>query len=159
MSISVFEPSQTRSSVNGASKRSSASISMSAHPMNAQSMSVRPARSVNSQTTASQNLAPYVDLQYNPFTEHAEEARNHNPVADLIPDEVYSLLRSNDMINEKAVRDYVIRRAFRELRERQNIKTAVAIEKIKEIYPYLQIDTIRKIIYRINPVSGRKVMI
>ncbi len=121
--------------------------------------------SLRSPASASQNLAQrsplsqaaFVDLHYNPFTERSGAARN--PVADLIPDEVYSLLRSNDMINEKAVRDYVIRRAFRELRERQNVKTAVAIEKIKEIYPYLQIDTIRKIIYRINPVSGRKVMI
>lgn len=146
MSISVFEPSQT--------KRSADAINLSAPSIAGQSTS-----SVRSQTNTSQHLAPFVDLQYNPFTERAEAARERNPVADLIPDEVYSLLRSNDMINEKAVRDYVIRRAFRELRERHHIKTTVAIEKIKEIYPYLQIDTIRKIIYRINPVSGRKVMI
>ena len=33
---------------------------------------------------------------------------------------------------------------------------ADAIEYVQESYPYLQGDTIRKIIYKINPSAGRK---
>ncbi len=120
--------------------------------------------SVRSHTDAAKNLAPYVDLQQPAFTwrpvedETARPGHGGNPVSDLIPDEVYTILRANDMINDKAVRDYIIRRAFRALREEQNYKSAEAIEKIKEIYPYLQMDTIRKIIYRINSANNRKLM-
>jgi hypothetical protein len=140
MSISVFEPVRTKAS---------------ASPLN---VSRHAAPSLHESTNPTHGLAPFVDLEQNPYAAHTN-SRESNPVAELIPDEVYILLRSNDMINEKAVRDYVIRRAFRELRQQQHVKTTEAIEKIKEIYPYLQLDTIRKIIYRINPVSGRKMMI
>src|SRR5437868_3969054 len=134
MSISVFQPSPSK---------------VANHAAGMSGRSVPPLRS---HPASNQKLAPYVDLQYSAYS-GSETQPPANPVADLIPDEVYSLLRSNDMINEKAVRDYIIRRAFRKLREEQNVKTAEAIGMIKEIYPYLQLDTIRKIIYRIAPVS------
>jgi hypothetical protein len=82
-----------------------------------------------------------------------------NPVPDLISDDLYRILRAHDLINEKGIRDYIIRRAFRQLREQSALKTTAALAKIQEIYPYLQIDTIRKIIYRIAPGSNRKMMI
>lgn len=141
MSISVFEPRQSNSSNARTVRSTNPSFSSQA----------------NSSYHASDDSSH--SYTYNPFGDrkNADHSVEPNPVADLIPDEVYMLLRSNDMINEKAVRDYVIRRAFHQLREQQNIKTAEAIEKIKEVYPYLQLDTIRKIIYRISP-SGRKMM-
>ena len=114
-------------------------------------------RRTNTTTASEERFSPFVDLQYDPFRDQSGLTPAKNPVQDLIPDEVYDLLRANDMLNEKAIRDHVIRKAFRELREEHHCKTTEAMERIKEIYPYLQLDTIRKIIYRIHPTS-RKVM-
>ncbi len=72
-----------------------------------------------------------------------------NPLADLIPDEVYAVLKEHNLIDEKAVRDYQIRRKFKELRAKR-ISAGDAIDNIREEYPYLQFDTIRKIVYQIN---------
>ncbi|SRR5579883_820136 len=110
---------------------------------------------------SSRNLAPFVDLQQSPYAHVPAAPANDehgNPVADLIPDEVYQLLRSNDLISEKGVRDYMIRRTFKAMRENKAIKSSEALERLQAIYPYLQIDTIRKIIYRIGPGSNRKMM-
>lgn len=76
------------------------------------------------------------------------EDRNNigNPLADLISDEIYNLLTNRNLINEKSVRDYQIKKRFKKLRE-QRIGATEAIEKIREEYPYLQFDSIRKIIY------------
>lgn len=75
--------------------------------------------------------------------------KHRNPLADLISDEVYELLVEHDLLDEKSVRDYQIRKRFRQLRA-QNVSAADAIERIREEYPYLQFDTIRKIVYRSN---------
>jgi hypothetical protein len=71
-----------------------------------------------------------------------------NPLRDLISDEVYELLVSKGLINEKSVRDYEIRKKFKILRATK-VKTGDAIDSIREEYPYLQFDTIRKIVH--NP--------
>ena len=72
----------------------------------------------------------------------------NNPIADLISDEIYDLLLSKGFINERAVRDYIIRKKFKSLRA-QKLRTGDAIESLREEYPYLQFDTIRKIVH--NP--------
>ncbi len=72
-----------------------------------------------------------------------------NPLSDLISDEVYDLLESKGLINEKSVRDYIIRRKFKELRANK-VSASLAIDKLREEYPYLQFDTIRKIVYHIQ---------
>ncbi len=71
-----------------------------------------------------------------------------NPLSDLISDEVYDLLVSKGLIHERAVRDYRIRKKFKALRA-QKIRTGDAIDTLREEYPYLQFDTIRKIVH--NP--------
>ncbi|MFQ5569075.1 MAG: hypothetical protein ACE5G0_05335 [Rhodothermales bacterium] len=73
----------------------------------------------------------------------------YNPLASLIGDEVYEILESHNLLNEKGVRDYQIRERFREMR-RQNVPAYDAIEYLREEYPYLQFDTIRKIVYKLN---------
>jgi hypothetical protein len=83
----------------------------------------------------------------------------HNPLSDLIPDELYYLLRTNDLINEKGLRDFIIRRVYQQLREVRQLNRGDAIEELQAIYPYLQVDTIRKIIYRVYPSGPRKSMI
>ncbi|PJA95355.1 MAG: hypothetical protein CO129_12130 [Ignavibacteriales bacterium CG_4_9_14_3_um_filter_34_10] len=75
------------------------------------------------------------------------ENQNHeNPLSELISDEVYQILNSRNLLNEKTLRDYQIKKKFKRLRM-QRINASDAIEKIREDYPYLQFDSIRKIIY------------
>lgn len=71
-----------------------------------------------------------------------------NPISDLISDEIYDLLVSRGLINDRAVRDYIIRKKFKSLRARK-LRTGDAIDSLREEYPYLQFDTIRKIVH--NP--------
>lgn len=69
-----------------------------------------------------------------------------NPLSELISDEIYELLDSRGLINKKSVRDYEIRKRFDNLRKNE-LSAGDAIEIIQEDYPYLQFDSIRKIIY------------
>ncbi|MCB2204998.1 hypothetical protein KQI65_09640 [bacterium] len=71
-----------------------------------------------------------------------------NPLQDLIDDEVYFELNKHNLFSEKAIRDYKIRRMFRNMRK--EMSAGDAIDKIREMYPYLQFDTVRKIVYQIN---------
>ena len=71
-----------------------------------------------------------------------------NPLSDLINDSIYYVLKSRGLINEKSVRDYLIKQNFREMRQNK-ISATNAIDIIREEYPYLQFDTIRKIVYQI----------
>lgn len=70
----------------------------------------------------------------------------NNPLSELISDEVYVLLNSRGLINKKSVRDYIIKKRFNLLRDME-LTTGEAIEDIRKDYPYLQFDSIRKIIY------------
>ncbi len=74
-----------------------------------------------------------------------------NPLSELISDDVYKLLDSKNLINKKSVRNYKIRKHYDFLRKK-SISTGEAIEKIRENYPYLQFDSIRKIIYNRSKV-------
>lgn len=73
----------------------------------------------------------------------------YNPLSGLIEDDVYELLESHNLLNEKGVRDYQIRQRFREMRC-DDIPAYDAIESLRDEYPYLQFDTIRKIVYKLN---------
>jgi hypothetical protein len=80
------------------------------------------------------------------------EAKNGtytNPLAGLIADEVYEVLDDHDLLNEKRVRNYQMRKRFRQMRE-NDTPAYDAIETLREDYPYLQFDTIRKIVYKLN---------
>jgi len=76
-------------------------------------------------------------------------AKIENPLSDLISDEIYDLLDAHGLIDEKAVRDYQIRKRFKLLRLTK-VSAGDAIDTIREDYPYLQFDTIRKIVYQIS---------
>ena len=71
-----------------------------------------------------------------------------NPLSDLINDTTYSMLYNKGLINEKSVRDYQIKRKFREMRN-EKVSATNAIDQLRELHPYLQFDTIRKIVYQI----------
>ncbi len=72
----------------------------------------------------------------------------NNPISDIISDDIYDILNSRGLIHERAVRDYKIRVKFKALRA-QKIRTGDAIDSLRDEYPYLQFDTIRKIVH--NP--------
>ncbi|MFW5973599.1 MAG: hypothetical protein ACOCTG_06365 [Bacteroidota bacterium] len=72
-----------------------------------------------------------------------------NPLSELISDDVFHRLAEHNLLNEKSIRDYQIRKRFREMR-RSAIATNDAIEMLQDDYPYLQFDTIRKIVYGLN---------
>jgi hypothetical protein len=77
------------------------------------------------------------------------KAKIDNPLNDLVSDDIYDLLNSHGLIDEKSVRDYQIRKKFKQLRATK-VSAGDAIDVIREEYPYLQFDTIRKIVYQIN---------
>ena len=74
------------------------------------------------------------------------EHNMHNPLSEFISDEVYELLDSRGLINKKTLRDYIIRKRFNTLRSNK-ISSGEAVERIQKEYPYLQFDSLRKIIY------------
>lgn len=73
-----------------------------------------------------------------------------NPLADIINDKLFVELIRRGVVNEKYVRDYYLRSKFKEMRE-SRVSANEAIEKLNAEYPYLQFDTIRKIVYQPLP--------
>jgi hypothetical protein len=69
-----------------------------------------------------------------------------NPLSDLISNEIYNLLNSRGFLNETSLRDRIIRKRFKSLRMKK-YRVSDAIEIIREDYPYLQFETIRKIVH------------
>jgi hypothetical protein len=72
-----------------------------------------------------------------------------NPLEGLISDDIYDVLEDHNLLSEKGIRDFQIRKSFKIMRS-QNVPAYDAIEILREEYPYLQFDTIRKIVYRLN---------
>jgi len=70
-----------------------------------------------------------------------------NPLSELITDDIYNMLVNKGLINENSVRNYLIKKKYHELRM-QKVSTGDAIEHIREEFPYLQHDTIRKLVYQ-----------
>ena len=71
----------------------------------------------------------------------------YNPLRPLISDEAFAYLREHGLLNERELRNYVIRRQFLEMRA-QCVSAGDAIERLQQQYPDLEYDTIRKIVYR-----------
>jgi hypothetical protein len=87
-----------------------------------------------------------------------DEIVKSNPLAEILSDELYGMLRSNDLLNEKALRDFSIRSIYKKLKAK-GMATVDVISLLKKNYPYLQVDTLRKIVYRVNPTCVRKPML
>ena len=78
--------------------------------------------------------------------EYTSASDSENPLEGLISEDVYQRLVEHNLLNEKGVRDFRIREAFRQMRHRDT-PAYEAIEALREEHPYLQFDTIRKIVY------------
>ena len=72
-----------------------------------------------------------------------------NPLSGLISDDLYRILEEHELLSEKGIRDYQIRVKFRAMRNK-DVPAYDAIEHLREEYPYLQFDTIRKIVYKMS---------
>ena len=72
----------------------------------------------------------------------------NNPLRDLIDDATFEQLERHKLFSEKALRDYQIRQLFKDMR--QQMSAGDAIDRIRDLYPYLQFDTVRKIVYQIT---------
>lgn len=72
-----------------------------------------------------------------------------NPIRQILPDDIFRMLLELNLINRKVLRDFEIKRQYKSFR-RSGYKSAEAIEALLEMYPYLQFDTVRKIIYSIK---------
>ncbi len=77
------------------------------------------------------------------------EINESNPLSDIIPDEIFHKLDREKLLNFTSVRDHLIRRKYKRYRA-MKLSANEAIFKIREEYPYLQFDTIRKIVYKIK---------
>ncbi len=88
-----------------------------------------------------------------------EEIKPHqseeNPLSDLISNEIYYLLSSKGFFNETSLRDRLIRKRFKTLRMKK-YRVSDAIDIIREDYPYLQFETIRKIVHH-PPKSVKRI--
>lgn len=82
---------------------------------------------------------------------------NSNPVHFLLDDQQFQLLAELNLLNKKLLRDLEIRRQYHQMRAR-GLTFSEALESLLSDYPYLQPDTLRKLIYsrevsRIEAVS------
>lgn len=66
----------------------------------------------------------------------------NNPLSEFVTDETYELIKT--FLNDTAVRDFVIRKKYKELRK-QGFRPGDAIDEIRKEYPYLQYESVRKI--------------
>jgi hypothetical protein len=72
-----------------------------------------------------------------------------NPIHPILTDELYATLESLNLLNRKALRDLEIKRRYQDLRV-EGYKSGDAIEHVLQEFPYLQFDTVRKIIYSVK---------
>ena len=73
-----------------------------------------------------------------------------NPISHIVSDELYSRLEMLDLLNSKKLRDYEMRSMYEGFKKEMNATDA--IERVREEYPYLQFDTVRKIVYSVKPM-------
>lgn len=72
-----------------------------------------------------------------------------NPLADFIDDDTFTALSQYALFDRKSLRDYQIRKSYQEMRVR--MPSGQALEQLHTMYPYLELDTIRKIVYQMTP--------
>ena len=68
-----------------------------------------------------------------------------NPLKDFVDDGLFSLLWDKGFLNERAIRDHYIREKFCELKSEQKPKEIIA--ELQREFPYLSVETVRKIVY------------
>lgn len=72
----------------------------------------------------------------------------YNPIPTVLPRDLFNALLDLDLLNVKRLRDYEIRHNYETYRK--TMSSTDAIEEIRNEHPYLQFDTVRKIIYSVK---------
>ena len=75
-----------------------------------------------------------------------------NPIREFIPDHLYHELNAKGFLNERAIRDYYLKKRFIELRSEYTPRKIFSL--LQEEFPYICEDTIRKIIYTRNGIDA-----
>ncbi|PID57461.1 MAG: hypothetical protein CR986_08965 [Ignavibacteriae bacterium] len=73
----------------------------------------------------------------------------NNPLSDLISDDIFNKLYNKGLLNKKSIRNYEIRKKYKKLRNKK-ISANEAISTLRDDFPHLQFDTVRKIVYNIK---------
>jgi len=68
-----------------------------------------------------------------------------NPLGEFIPDHLYHELNAQGFLNERAIRDYYLKKRFNELRASYSPREIFSL--LQKEFSYICEDTIRKIIY------------
>ena len=68
-----------------------------------------------------------------------------NPLKDILDDQLFNHLWEKGFLNERAIRDFYIRDKFVTLKSFQKPKEIIV--NLQEEFPYLSVETIRKIVY------------
>ena len=68
-----------------------------------------------------------------------------NKIPELIPDEVYQLLQKNQLFHKINLRNYLLKRDFKDMKKRMS--TDKAIDKLKKQHPDLSYATLIDYIY------------
>ena len=74
-----------------------------------------------------------------------------NPISEFISDDIYFDLASKGFLNERAVRDFYLKKKFNALRHQYAPQEIFSI--LQQEFPYICTDTIRKIIYTRNELD------
>ncbi len=75
-----------------------------------------------------------------------------NPIKEFISDHLYNELSAKGFLNERAIRDYYLKKRFIELRSAYSPREIFSL--LQEEFPYICEDTIRKIIYTRNGIDS-----
>ncbi len=75
-----------------------------------------------------------------------------NPLKGILEDRLFTELLEKGFLNERAVRDHYIKQRFAQLKNQYKPKDAFRI--IQKEFPYLSVDTVRKIVYSRGPSAN-----
>ncbi len=73
-----------------------------------------------------------------------------NPIRDILPDKYYYQLLYRGFLNDRAIRDYYLKKKFHQLKSQFSPREIFT--RLQKEFPYICNDTIRKIIYTRNGV-------
>ncbi len=73
-----------------------------------------------------------------------------NPLHEIIPDDLFYKLKTKGFLNERAVRDFYMKKRFEDLKKEYPPKKIFSL--LQQEFPYLSVDTVRKIIYSKNGI-------
>jgi len=68
-----------------------------------------------------------------------------NPLSEIITNEQFEQLNKIGVFSENGIRDYSIKKKYKELKPGRSVEEAIEI--INAEFPYLQFETVRKIVH------------